>query len=104
MCSSDLAQRDWLAAGFGVAVGEVSEAALARDPAPHPYRRILHDRDGGLLIAEKSWRLHFRVEGSSVEVIRLASGYRPSSLATRSDDELLDGPAHRAFHARWGPP
>ncbi|MFO0606466.1 MAG: tRNA (N6-threonylcarbamoyladenosine(37)-N6)-methyltransferase TrmO [Polyangiales bacterium] len=98
------AQREWLAEGFGVAVGEVSEVALARDPAPHPYRRILHDRDGGLLIAEKSWRLHFRVEGALVEVTRLSSGYRPESLAAAPDEDLLDGAAHRAFHVRWGAP
>jgi tRNA-Thr(GGU) m(6)t(6)A37 methyltransferase TsaA len=97
------AQRQWLAAGFGVAVGEVSAAALARDPAPHPYRRILHDRDGGLLIAEKSWRLHFRVDGPVVEVTHVSSGYRAEALAA-GDDALLDGAAHRAFHARWGAP
>ena len=56
------AQRDWLRHQHGVSVGEVATVALARDPAPHPYRRILRDRDGGLMIAEKSWRLHFAVD------------------------------------------
>lgn len=97
-------QRAWLEAHFGLCMGEVSERALARDPAPHPYRRILRDREGGLLIAEQSWRFHFRVEGKVVTVTRVSSGYRPESLATQPDEALLDGPAHRAFHARWGSP
>jgi tRNA-Thr(GGU) m(6)t(6)A37 methyltransferase TsaA len=103
---SDLAdtQRTFLRDGFGVSVGEVASVALSRDPAPHPYRRILHDSDGGLMIAEKSWRLHFRVEGEVVEVTRVSSGYRAEVVQTSDDAAMLDGAAHRAFHARWGGP
>lgn len=96
------AQRSWLREGFGVTVGEVAVAALARDPAPHPYRRILHDADGGLMIAEKSWRLHFRVVGDVVEVTRVSSGYRAAVVATSAEDSMLDGAAHRAFYVRYG--
>lgn len=95
-------QREWLRDAFGVEVGEVSELALARDPAPHPYRRIMWDAAGGLMIAEKSWRLHFRVVEEVVEVTHLSSGYHAESLAA-SDDLLLDAEAHRAFHSRFGP-
>lgn len=96
------AQAAWLRDGFGVTVGAVAVPALSRDPRPHPYRRILHDADGGLMIAEKSWRLHFRVEGEAVEITRVSSGYRPEVVAASDPAELLDGSAHRAFHARYG--
>lgn len=96
------AQRAWLRDVFGVLVGDVAVVALARDPAPHPYRRILHDADGALMIAEKSWRLHFRVDDVVVVVTRLSSGYRGDVVAASADDAMLDGAAHRAFHARYG--
>ena len=91
----------WLREAHGVIVGDVAAPALARDPAPHPYRRILHDADGGLMIAEKSWRLHFHVEAEAVTVTRISSGYRREVIAQGDPSSMLDGAAHIAFAARW---
>jgi hypothetical protein len=74
---------------------------LERDPAPHPYRRIVRTHDGGLMIAEKSWRLCFEVSDHDVTITRLKSGYRNEVIATSDAATLLDGAAHVAFHARW---
>jgi tRNA (adenine37-N6)-methyltransferase len=95
-----LAQRTWLAT-LNVWVGEVSVLALSRDPAPHPYRRILHDHTGGLMIAEKSWRLHFVVENNVVTITHISSGYPRRVVEATPPDELLDGDAHFQFYERW---
>lgn len=93
-------QASWLRERHGVVVGEAAVRALARDPAPHPYRRILRSRAGELLIAEKSWRLFFVVEGARVTIARIGSGYRADALLG-APATLLDGLAHVAFQARW---
>jgi tRNA-Thr(GGU) m(6)t(6)A37 methyltransferase TsaA len=95
------AQVAWLREAHGVTVGDVAAPALARDPAPHPYRRILHGPDGDLMIAEKSWRIDFRVEGDAVLITRVSSGYRPEVLAAGDPSAMLDGAAHLGFAARW---
>ncbi len=94
-------QSAWLRDAHQVIVGDVAGPALQRDPAPHPYRRILHAPDGDLMIAEKSWRLHFRVEGDAVLITRVSSGYRRDVLDRGDPSSMLDGAAHLAFVARW---
>ncbi len=94
-------QAAWLRDEHGVTVGEVAVPALERDPAEHPYRRILRDREGALMIAEKSWRLHFEVASEVVTITRVSSGYRREYVASHDPSALLDGAAHVAFHARW---
>lgn len=94
------AQASYLREAHGLTVGEASKGALARDPALHPYRRIVRDRAGGLMIAEKSWRLHFVVDANVVTITRVSSGYRRAAL--EGDLHALhDGPAHAAFQRRW---
>lgn len=94
-------QRSWLLQEFGLDVGQTAAAALARDPQTHPSKRIRRDSVHGPMIAEKSWRLHFSISEGSVDIVQLASGYREETLL-EPDDSLVDGPAHRAFQARWG--
>jgi tRNA (adenine37-N6)-methyltransferase len=95
-------QASWLERIFGIALADVAGPLLARDPSPHPYRRISTRGDGGLQLAVKSWRIIFHVEDAVVHVDRIESGY-PASLALGpASADLHDGPAHAAFHARWG--
>jgi len=66
-------------------------AQLGLGPQPHAYRRIRPDGDM-LRLALKDWRAWFRVEGRTLTVERIGSGYRAR--------ELADAPAaHRAFVA-----
>jgi tRNA-Thr(GGU) m(6)t(6)A37 methyltransferase TsaA len=74
--------------------------ALALGPAPHPYRRIKLEGDGGL-VAYKAWRAHFGVSGERVEVDSFATGYRAKELFG-SDGPELD--PHRIFVAEFGYP
>jgi tRNA-Thr(GGU) m(6)t(6)A37 methyltransferase TsaA len=94
-------QAGWLAEQHGIALAEVAEPVLARDPFPHPYRRIEAHAEGGFVLGLKSWRLCFTVEGPVVTITHLASGYAPAVLASTPDDALLEPQAHRAFHLRW---
>ncbi len=94
-------QRAHLRDAHGVIVGDVAGPALARDPALHPYRRIVRDHEGGVMIAEKSWRLHFVVEARVVTITRVSSGYRRAVIEAGDAAAMLDGEAHVAFAARW---
>lgn len=94
------AQRTWLRETFGVPLGDTAVPALGRDPSLHPYRRIVRDGDG-LMAAEKSWRLHFTVEGEVVTITHVSSGYRRAVIEAGDAAAMLDGEAHLAFALRW---
>jgi hypothetical protein len=81
---------DWLRAR-GVDLRESIERALALGPRPHAYRRIRPHGDG-MRLAIKDWRVDFRVDGRSIVVHSLSSGYRRGEVP-----EL-----HREFSARYG--
>jgi tRNA-Thr(GGU) m(6)t(6)A37 methyltransferase TsaA len=94
---SDLAlsQLGWLKE-HGVDLRASVEAALSLGPKPHAYRRI-RPHAGGLRLALKEWRVDFRVEGATLAVHALRSGYRPRQLETDPDLHL-----HREFVASFG--
>lgn len=70
---------------------------LRLGPQPHAYRRI-RVRGDHLELAYKAWRVDFRVEGRTLEVVRIDSGYRPRELA--GADPTLE--AHRTLVGRYG--
>jgi tRNA-Thr(GGU) m(6)t(6)A37 methyltransferase TsaA len=83
----------WLAER-GVVLEPTLRAVLETSPWPKPYRRIR--REGDLLVlALSEWRVVYRVEGTSVELLEVRSGYRPRQLA--------DHPMHRAFLEAFPP-
>lgn len=71
--------------------------ALALGPQPHPYRRI-KKVDGALVLAVKAWRARFEVDGRTIRVLRITTGYRGRELATGTSPEHE---IHRTFAARW---
>ncbi|MBL8602829.1 MAG: tRNA (N6-threonylcarbamoyladenosine(37)-N6)-methyltransferase TrmO [Myxococcales bacterium] len=96
-------QRDFLEA-LGVALAAVVEPTLARDPAEHRHhRRVMAapDPDDAMMMAVRSWRVFFRVEGLTVWVHRVASGYPRATVEAAPEGSLLDDTAHRAFWLRW---
>jgi tRNA-Thr(GGU) m(6)t(6)A37 methyltransferase TsaA len=94
-----LAQLAWLEAR-GVVLRPAIEQALALGPQPHAYRRIRRHGEGYRL-ALKQWRIDFDVDGRLITVRAMASGYRPSQLATDATLAI-----HRDFVAAFaaGPP
>jgi tRNA-Thr(GGU) m(6)t(6)A37 methyltransferase TsaA len=69
--------------------------ALELGPEPHPYRRIKRLATG-YQVAVKEWRAYFAVEGTTMVVTRIESGYRARELGDTSRPELEP---HRAFAA-----
>jgi hypothetical protein len=53
-------------------------------------------------LAVKEWRARFTVDGRTVHVAALASGFRPAELARR-DESSTELAAHREFRERWPP-
>jgi tRNA-Thr(GGU) m(6)t(6)A37 methyltransferase TsaA len=96
-----LRQAAWLKSGHGVELKERADRVLARDAAPHPYRRISLNAAGKMQLAIKSWRVIFGIDGLAVRVESIASGYAPAALQAASDEGLHEAPAHRAFHRAW---
>jgi hypothetical protein len=99
-------QAAWIERQTGLPMRERVTTTLALGPEPHPYRRIRRagDRDGaGWRLALKAWRVHFDLDGRSVRVRSIHSGYRPAQLAAATDLPADPLAAHRAFEkwCRW---
>ena len=94
-------QLAWIAGRSALPLRERIETTLRLGPQPHPYRRIRRGRDGGMTLAVQDWRIDFRVDGETIEVLALRSGYRPSQLA-QPGGEATPLELHREFRARFG--
>jgi tRNA (adenine37-N6)-methyltransferase len=88
-------QAAWVEARTGLPLRARATTTLALGPEPQPYRRIRRDADG-FVLAVKDWRVRFSVQGSSVRVHEIRSGYRDSQLARASPEDDALG-AHREF-------
>lgn len=91
-------QAAWIESRTGLAIRERILSTLALGPAPHPYRRIRRVEDG-MQLSVKEWRVRFAVEGRSIRVIEIYSGFRTSQLAPGGADALTQ--PHREFIAQW---
>lgn len=96
-------QAGWLEQEHDIHLLERAVDILSFDPHPHSYRRIMQHDEGGLVMAIKSWRVLFTVEGQNVTIRELRSGYPSEAIASRAADAaaLHDQAAHIAFHSRW---
>jgi len=86
--------------GFLEAAGESElrpelRQRLSLAPRPHAYRRI-KAVGKAFRIAIGSWRALFEIEGQSVRVTAIQSGYRAKELHSETAPEL-----HRRFHDEW---
>jgi tRNA-Thr(GGU) m(6)t(6)A37 methyltransferase TsaA len=95
-------QLAWIAARLPLPLRERIEATLKLGPQPHPYRRIRRGAHGLLQLAVQEWRIDFRVEGHTAEVLGVRTGYRASQLAKApvGDDDPVQ--LHRQFVALFG--
>lgn len=90
-------QAAWVEVRTGLPLRTRITDSLALGPQPHAYRRIRRDGTHWQL-AVRDWRARFVVEGRSITVITIASGYRPAALAAAGDDPVLV--LHREF-TKW---
>ena len=77
---------------------------LSIGPQPHAYRRIraVGESETAFVLAFKTWRVRFELEGSRVLVCRLCSGYPAPERARPDPEGKLD--VHRAYAAVFGDP
>jgi tRNA-Thr(GGU) m(6)t(6)A37 methyltransferase TsaA len=94
-------QLEWIAGRSSLPLRERISASLSLGPQPHPYRRIKRSKDGHLQLAVQDWRADLRVEGQTVEVLALRSGYRPSQLEKSAEDFADPMQLHREFVATF---
>jgi mRNA-degrading endonuclease RelE of RelBE toxin-antitoxin system len=92
------AQARWLEDTFGVDLAAQVNKILALGHEPHPYRRIRR-REHGYRLAVKDWRVDFAVEGATIHVLSISTGYRASELASSPEPAVA---LHRAFAEHFG--
>lgn len=90
-------QAAWLQEEHGIDLVARVNAVLTLGPQPHPYRRIKAE-GAGFRLAVKDWRARFHVEGRTVTVDSIGSGYRAAELAASADPAVV---VQRAFVARF---
>lgn len=95
-------QAGWLETTYDIHLIDRTVDILSFDPLPHSYRRIMKEgRD--YVMAIKSWRILYSIDGMNVLVREIRSGY-PAAVITGLDpaaETLHDQQAHVAFHTRW---
>ena len=74
------------------------ERRLALGPEPHAYRRIRVESETTRCLAVEDWRVRFRVDGLTLTVESVSTGYRPRELAAPRAPHLV---THRDFARRW---
>jgi tRNA-Thr(GGU) m(6)t(6)A37 methyltransferase TsaA len=93
-------QLDWLRDEQNIFIFDTAKRILASDPYPHPSRRIFKEADGAFAIAIKSWRIIYRIEGNTITIEEVRSGYSPEALkADPTGIHQFD--AHMGFHKMW---
>jgi tRNA-Thr(GGU) m(6)t(6)A37 methyltransferase TsaA len=100
VCWSERArgQAEWLRERHSIDLIAPVAKVLALGPQPHAYRRIRREGEG-FRLAYKEWRLRFEVEGRSILITEITTGYRPRELALSDDEQVW---IHRAFVERFG--
>lgn len=96
-------QAEWLEKEFDIHLLERAIDILSADPFPHSYRRIMKRGDDGLVMAIKSWRVNFSVEGKTVSLHSIESGYPKEVIDALNvkTKTLHDQAAHVEFHQKW---
>ena len=90
-------QLAWIAARSALPLRERIMNTLRLGPQPHPYRRIKRGKDGGLQLAVQDWRVDFAVEGATIQVLRIRSGYSAAQLAKPAPSAQHPIGLHQAY-------
>jgi tRNA (adenine37-N6)-methyltransferase len=94
-------QAGWLRAEWSVDFTPRLTELLSRDPSPHRTRRIRKKTTGVMEIGCGAWRAEFAVDGTTVTVKSLETGYPLRFLTREGYEAVPDREAQVAFLARW---
>ncbi len=89
---------NWIAEHGKLDCVNFARVQLMSDPTDGERKRIEAHSDGDYIIAYRTWRLQYRVDGDSrkVTVLQINSGYSEEDLA-EAEDRHGDKDVHRAF-------
>jgi len=90
-------QLEWLDKTQAIHLLPLAKRILESDPFPHPSKRITKRERGFYTLAIKSWRILYRLEGNSVILHKVKSGYSARSLES-GNNGIHQREAHVAFH------
>lgn len=92
------ASAEWIRAHAGLDCENFAQVQLMSDPTDAERKRISLDAEGFLVIAYRTWRLHYQVDEDRHQVLVLAisTGYSPQDLA-EAEDRHQDKDVHRAY-------
>ncbi len=90
-------QLNWLKVESGNDFTERAFDILRRDPKPHRTRRILQLGENRYRIACGPWRMFYRLEGSTVVIEEIASGFSEETLRSPANETSSDREVHIAF-------
>lgn len=95
-------QAEWLHVHWSIDFRSRLSELLARDPTPHRTRRIRPRRHTAEFeIGCGAWRAFFTVEGTTVEIVSLDTGYPLRFLRDPAREGLPDCAAQLAFLEQW---
>ncbi len=95
------AQVQWLREIWHVDFTARLTELLSCDPSPHRTRRIRKRKSGAFEIGCGAWRAEFSVDGQTVVVRALETGYPLRFLTRDGYEDIPDRDAQMAFLARW---
>jgi tRNA (adenine37-N6)-methyltransferase len=89
---------DWIRKHGDLDCVNFAQVQLMSDPTDADRKRIAHEEDGSLVIAYRTWRLHYTVAEPAhrVMVTRISSGYSAQDLES-GEDRHADKQIHRDF-------
>jgi len=90
-------QANWLIAHNGPDLFDLVQVQLSIDPLNRLRKRISLEPDGSAVLAFRTWRIGYRVDGQTVLVDRIWSGYSLADLVEGAEDRWEDKPVHRLF-------
>ena len=89
-------QAEWLLEKGAGDLVSFARVQLSTDPLNSKRKRVT-EQEQGFCLAYRTWRIDFTVEGESVTVSKIYSGYSPEELADRDNDSHGD----KALHRDW---
>ena len=91
---------EWLAANGVPCIREFIHDRLSMEPLNKSRNRLCPDQEGHHVLAYRTWRIHFDLQGENLSIVEIRSGYSPEELDAR-EDKYQDKPIHREYRARF---
>jgi tRNA (adenine37-N6)-methyltransferase len=96
-----LQQLEYLEAFWNLKMKDELDFRLKTQSAPSANNRVVPMDEGLFSLAYKTWRIIFKKDESSIEVLKIRSGYDAETLLGNKTSRWEDVHIHRAFFAKF---